>query len=51
LDVKYPEIKENKNGAFVNFVKWLTEKRPMRRPKTAAFALEAFYSLFPLKGV
>ena len=50
LDVKYPEIAEDKNGAFVNFVRWLTEKRPMRRPKTAAFALESFDSLFPMKG-
>lgn len=46
LDVHYPIIPDDKNGAFVNFVKWLTEKRPMRRPKTAEFALASFNSLF-----
>lgn len=51
LDIKYPSIPEDKTGAFVNFVKWLTEKRPIRRPKSAEFALTAFEILFPGKGV
>lgn len=51
LDIKYPLITEDKNGKFVNFVKWLTEKRPMRRPRSAEFALSTFNSLFNCKGV
>ena len=51
LNIKYPDIPEDKTGAFVNFVKWLTEKRPIRRPKSAEFALSAFESLFLGKGV
>lgn len=50
LDIKYPTLRGDKNGAFVNFVKWLTEKRPLRRPQSSEFALATFNSLFPRRG-
>lgn len=47
LEIKYPDVRGDDRGVFVSFVKWLTEKRPLRRPGSAAFALQIFNANFP----